>query len=111
EAPADPAGGALELMPARDASGTAWQPDNSPHVGNHLELRGWTVMHHGQAQLVHTDQGGARGGDDAFLSNMWMARAARLLDDATLTVSAMLSLEPWTIGRHGYPLLLQSGET
>src|SRR5690606_10736067 len=43
--PVDPPAEAptLELMPARDASGTAWQPDGSPHGGNHAEWGAWTL--------------------------------------------------------------------
>lgn len=108
---ASAAAATLELMPTRDASGTAWQPDGSPHVGNHHMWRDWMVMHHGQAQFVYTDQGGRRGDEDGYIANMWMVRAARPLPEAVLTISGMFSLEPVTVGRHGYPLLLQSGET
>ena len=40
-----------------------------------------------------------------------MAIAQRPLGPGTLGLRAMLSLEPATIGKEGYPLLLQTGET
>ena len=45
----------------REASGTSWQPDSSPHEGI-MGLHGdWTTMIHGFANLIHDDQGGPRG--------------------------------------------------
>ena len=40
-----------------------------------------------------------------------MGMASRELGPGRLGLRAMLSAEPWTIGRSGYPLLLQTGET
>jgi hypothetical protein len=42
---------------------------------------------------------------------MWMGMASRPLGPGRLGLRAMVSAEPWTIGRSGYPLLLQTGET
>src|SRR5213594_3060819 len=42
---------------------------------------------------------------------MAMLMAQRSLGPGTLGLRAMLSLEPATIGKEGYPLLLQTGET
>ncbi|HEV2104603.1 MAG TPA: hypothetical protein VGU27_02655, partial [Candidatus Eisenbacteria bacterium] len=56
-------------------------------------------------------QGGPRGDTKVFSSNMGMAMAQRPLGPGTLGLRTMLSLEPVTIGKPGYPLLLQSGET
>ena len=99
--------GDAPTMRGRDASGTSWQPDAAPHEGTHVEWRGWRMMFHGAAQLAATHQGGPRGDDDVYLNNMFMTRAAR----GDLTLSGMFSLEPATIGKRGYPLLLQTGET
>lgn len=98
-------------MSGRDASGTSWQPDVSPHEGAHLEFGDWSVMAHGFAQLAYTEQGGPRGDDDIYLTNMVMLRGTRPLERAALTLSGMFSLEPTTVGARGYPLLLQTGET
>jgi len=95
----------------REASGTSWQPDAARHAGVHLVRGAWRLMLHGYADAVVDDQRGPRG-DEKFLSdNMGMAMASRSLGPGTLGLRAMMSLEPATIGREGYPLLLQTGET
>jgi hypothetical protein len=95
----------------REASGTAWQPDAAPHRGLHVMRGEWMLMLHGDADLVGDHQGGTRGGDRFFSDNMLMAMAHRPLGPATIGLRAMLSAEPATIGKAGYPLLLQTGET
>ncbi|HEY6195978.1 MAG TPA: hypothetical protein VI504_13130 [Candidatus Eisenbacteria bacterium] len=95
----------------REASGTAWQPDAAEHRGLHVPHGEWTLMLHGMANLVQDHQGGPRGADKLFADNMLMAMAQRPLGAATLGLRAMLSAEPATIGKGGYPLLLQTGET
>jgi hypothetical protein len=96
---------------SREASGTAWQPDRAEHQGIH-EMRGsWMLMLHGMADVVYDKQGGARGDEKIFSSNMLMGMAQRPLGPGTFGLRAMLSLEPSTIGKEGYPLLLQTGET
>jgi hypothetical protein len=42
---------------------------------------------------------------------MGMAMAQRMLGPGTLGLRSMLSIEPASIGKQGYPLLLQTGET
>jgi hypothetical protein len=96
---------------SREASGTSWQPEASPHRAVHLRRGPWQIMLHGMAQVVATRQGGPRGADDLYANHMVMGRAARPLGCARLGLRGMLSLEPATIGREGYALLLQSGET
>ena len=96
---------------SREASGTAWQPDRAGHHGIH-EMRGsWMLMFHGMADVVYDNQGGSRGDDKVFSSNMLMGMAQRPAGPGTLGFRAMVSLEPTTIGKEGYPLLLQTGET
>jgi hypothetical protein len=95
----------------REASGTSWQPDAARHAGVHLVRGAWRLMLHGYVDAVVDDQRGPRG-DEKFLSdNMGMAMASRSLGPGTLGLRAMMSLEQATIGREGYPLLLQTGET
>jgi hypothetical protein len=96
---------------SREASGTAWQPDSSPHEGLHVMKDDWALMAHGYAQFVFDHQGGPRGATKAFSSNMLMGMARTEIGPGTLGLRAMLSLDPATIGKDGYPLLLQSGET
>jgi hypothetical protein len=94
----------------REASGTAWQPDNSEHGGLMRMSGEWMLMAHGVLNLVYDHQGGPRGDDRAFASGMLMGTASRPLGDGTLQLRAMLSPDP-LMGKRGYPLLLASGET
>jgi hypothetical protein len=94
----------------RDASGTSWQPDSAPMEGLHRQLGDWSTMLHGYGTLVYDDQGGSRGADKTFFESMLMGMGQRPLDGGTLTLRAMVSLDP-LMGSNGYPLLLQTGET
>ena len=94
----------------RDASGTAWQPDSTPMQGVSWAAGGWTGMVHGYADLVYDRQGGPRGGEKTFSESMLMVMAQHALGPGTLTLRSMLSLDP-LMGRAGYPLLFQTGET
>ncbi len=95
----------------RDASGTAWQPDSAAHDGLHLDAGGgWSVMAHGQATLVYDDQGGPRGASKTFVLSHLMLDASRPLAGGTLTLKGLFSLDP-LMGKSGYPLILQTGET
>ncbi|RYX88733.1 MAG: hypothetical protein EON84_16270 [Bradyrhizobiaceae bacterium] len=94
----------------RDASGTSWQPDLSPHEGIHQQLAEWSVMSHGWVNLNYARQDGPRGANQSFVTGMLMTMAQRQLGDGTLGVRAMMSPEPF-MGPNGYPLLLATGET
>src|SRR5262249_46905227 len=95
----------------REASGTAWQPDAARHEGVHIMKGAWMAMFHGFADVVYDDQGGPRGDTKVFSNNMGMAMANGPWGPGTLGLRAMLSAEPSTIGKEGYPLLPQTGET
>jgi len=95
----------------REASGTAWQPDDAEHSGLHFIRGPWMLMVHGFADLVWDHQGGPRGDEKTFSSNMLMGMAQRPMGPGTFGLRAMMSAEPSTIGKEGYPLLLQTGET
>jgi hypothetical protein len=97
-------------MMTREASGTSWQPDTSPHEGIHQQLADWSVMTHGWINLNYDRQDGPRGANKTFVSGMLMTMAQRQLGDGTLGVRAMMSPEPF-MGANGYPLLLATGET
>ena len=94
----------------REASGTSWQPDTSPHEGVHATLGEWMVMWHALINGVYDNQGGPRGDQKAFASGMVMGMAQRQLGDGTLGFRAMLSPDPF-MGARGYPLLFAAGET
>ncbi len=107
----DPLASALGPYPTtREASGTAWQPDSTPHSGAHVTAGRWALMGHAVLYGVYDRQGGPRGGEKVFLSGMAMASARRMLGAGTLQLRASVSPDP-LMGRRGYPLLLASGET
>jgi hypothetical protein len=95
----------------REASGTSWQPEAASHHGIHVMRGAWMLMLHGFADVAYDDQGGARGDTKTFSDNMAMGMAQRPLGAGTLGLRTMMSVEPATIGKDGYPLLLQTGET
>ncbi|GIW86383.1 MAG: hypothetical protein KatS3mg108_0707 [Isosphaeraceae bacterium] len=95
---------------SRESSGTAWVPDASPLEGVHGMYGAWSTMLYGYAYLVYDHQGGRRGDEKAFGESMLMGMAQRPLGGGTFGLRSMLSLDP-TIGKDGYPLLFQTGET
>jgi hypothetical protein len=96
---------------SRDASGTSWQPDSTPHAMGHVRRGDWSLMGHALLNGVYDWQEGPRGDEQTFLAGMVMGSARRdVADDDTLTLRAMLSPDPF-MGRRGYPLLLAAGET
>ena len=94
----------------REASGTAWLPDSSPHEGLHTVAGQWGITVHGFANVIYDDQGGKRGDTKTFSQSMLMAMAQRPAGPGTFGLRTMLSLDP-LMGKSGYPLLLQTGET
>jgi hypothetical protein len=96
---------------SREASGTSWQPEATPMEGIHWMRGAWMGMVHGFIDLVFDHQGGPRGDDKLFAPNMAMVMAQRPAGGGTFAIRGMVSAEPATIGKRGYPLLLQTGET
>lgn len=95
----------------REASGTSWQPESAPHHGYHFSAGPWQMMAHGMLTIALDHQGGRRGREKTFSSNMAMVMGSRAAGNGRVGFRAMVSAEPWTIGARGYPLLLQTGET
>jgi hypothetical protein len=95
---------------SREGSGTSWQPDSTPISGLQEMSGPWMHMVHGFANLIYDDQGGPRGATKIFSSSMLMFMARRELTDAALGVRLMVSADP-LMGKSGYPLLFQTGET
>jgi hypothetical protein len=116
-------------------SGTSWLPaDANPHAhAVHIMAGEWMIMTHGEAFARYTaanlnnpdrwppPAGGTagglyyprdeRGGARFDAPNWAMASAERdVFGDDRLLLRAMLSLDPLTVGRRGYPLLFQTGE-
>ena len=96
---------------SREASGTSWVPDATPHQGIHATCGAWSLMAHGFAMAVGDEQGGPRGDDKVYGASMLMGMATRPVGPGRLGLRSMVSLDPVTIGKEGYPLLLQTGET
>lgn len=67
-------------------------------------------MLHGLANCIFSHQGGPRGDERTYSTNYMMFMAQRPVWEGTMGFRSMMSLEP-TLGRDGYPLLLQTGET
>jgi len=94
----------------RDGSGTSWQPDSAPMAGIHGSAGEWSTMLHGFATTVYDDQGGPRGDTKTFTASMLMLMGQRQAAGGTLGLRGMVSLDP-TMGKGGYPLLFQTGES
>lgn len=94
----------------REASGTSWQPDSTPMIGFMLMPNPWMLMIDGFANFIYDDQGGPRGDDKGFSTNMFMVMGERACGPGTVGFRTMLSLEN-LMGKRGYPLLFQTGET
>jgi hypothetical protein len=108
--PMDGMSGPLGIGEQRDGSGTSWLPDASPMNAVHLKAGEWNVMLHGNAFVQYIDDGGVRG-DRQFGSINWvMGMASRQAAGGLFTGRVMMSLEPLTVGKCGYPDLLATGE-
>lgn len=68
-------------------------------------------MQDGAVFGTYNQQGGPRGKDGFGSQNWWMGMATHSIGRSMLTLSGMLSLEPATMDRRGYPEIFQVGET
>lgn len=101
----------LGIEETRDASGTSWQPESTPMFMWHAKTGGWMLGLHTNVFVGFDSQAGPRG-DDQFLSINWLMGIARhTVGSGDVTFRAMLSSEPGTMPKNGYPLLLQTGES
>jgi hypothetical protein len=116
-----PSGESHEAMPmpenplgidhTRDGSGTSWLPDASPMQGLMVQRGAWIFMLHSNVFVQFIKTGSDRG-DEQFGSVNWvMGMAQRSLAGGQFLGRAMVSLEPLTVGKCGYPNLAQSGES
>jgi len=101
----------LEML--RNASGTAWQAESTPHGAVHTQAAGFELMFHALLFAGYDAQATDRGADEALGVGWLMGMARRQFQRSSLTARIMLSPEPWTAGHTagGYPLLLQTGES
>src|SRR6185295_4410460 len=103
--------GPLGINDSRVSSGTSWLPDESPSHGGMHHGASWMTMWHWDAFVQAIESKGPRGDFQAGSINWMMASAERHVFGGPLTLRAMMSLEPLTVGRCGFPVLGQSGET
>src|SRR5260221_578201 len=102
---------ASELL-MQQGSGTATGPSAVPeHMGAMVERGGWMLMAHGNLFVSQVVQGGPRGNDALASTNWLMGMATRKAGRGQLMLRTMLSLEPLTVPKGGYPELFQTGET
>jgi hypothetical protein len=99
-----------ELPLMREASGTTWQPDETPSYAAHRQAGTWMLMAHGNAFLHYIVDGSTRGDGQVGSVNWVMGDAERRVGAGRLRLRGMISLEPWTIPGCGYPDLLATGE-
>lgn len=95
---------------SRVASGTSWQPDETPMHARHTKLKSWSLMTHYNVFVAYDRQSGTRGDDQLNSINWLMAMASTKTQTDELMLRAMFSAEPWSTTKQGYPLLFQSGE-
>ncbi len=98
------------MFPVREASGTAWLPDETPMYGLEGTAGEWRLMGHGNVFVQYLNESGDRGSDQAGSINWVMGMARRPLAGGRFGIRGMFSLEPWTIPGCGYPDLLATGE-
>jgi hypothetical protein len=102
-----PVGVSMERM----GSGTTWIPDAVALPSRRRMLGEWMVMAHGFV-FAQYDKQSAERGDDQFGSLNWtMLMATHDFAGGRFQARTMLSLDPLTVTRRGYPLLLQTGES
>lgn len=101
----------VQEIQAHATSGTSAEPNSTPSPMLMTMQRGWMLMLHGNGFIADIQQTSPRGGDKLFSTNWAMGMAQRSAGPGTLTLRAMLSLEPATVTDRRYPLLFQQGET
>jgi hypothetical protein len=103
--------GPVEMSGAREGSGTSWLPDHTPRGGAMSQAGAWMLMGHTQVFGQAVRVSGPRGDTQAGSVNWFMGMAERPLARGRFTARLMLSAEALSVGRCGYPDLLQSGES
>jgi hypothetical protein len=105
-----------ELFSPREASGTAWLPDETPMYAVRRRAGAWDVMLQGAAfgQFLYEPgerhRTGGAGRRQVSSVNWLMAMGRRHVGTGRLGLRAMASAEPWTVGDCGFLNLLATGE-
>lgn len=100
----------------RNGSGTGWLPDASVMYGHAAHYKKWMFMFHSNVFVRYNHQDltnkGNRGAKKIDVPGWFMLMGQKQLGKKGLFhFSSMLSIDPFTVGSEGYPLLFQSGET
>jgi hypothetical protein len=103
--------GPLGISTDRQGSGTSWVPEAVLMPFRHALWGKWDIMSHWNVFGQYVTQSGPRGDTQLGSINWSMVMASRPLLGGRLQLRAMNSLEASTVGRCGYPNLLQTGET
>jgi len=104
------------LPMSRNGSGTSWMPDATP-MYMYMSMKDKSMwMLHGNIFVRYTKQDlfneGSRGDDHFDAPNWFMGMYNRQVGEKGLfNATAMISLDPFLVGKAGYPLLFQSGES
>ena len=93
------------------SSGTALNPYSWQMPMIMTRAGQWNLMWMGQAFVMDTQQHSPRGGDKFFSPNWFMLSGIRSVSSGSISVTAMLSLDPATVTGRRYPLLFQTGES
>ena len=83
----------VDLELARNASGTAWQPETTPHAAIHGHAGGFDLMFHESLFAGYDYQSGARGAEEPIGIGWIMGMARRKIGSGSLLFRAMLSPE------------------
>jgi hypothetical protein len=101
----------FDLPETRKGSGTSWMPDETMMYGILHQYGDWQLMLDGNIFIQSIQENTPRVGDQEGSINWLMAMGHTKTGGGNLTLRLMLSAEPWTVGKCGYPDLLQTGET
>ncbi|HEV8487453.1 MAG TPA: c-type cytochrome [Blastocatellia bacterium] len=103
-------GGPFRSMSAI-GSGTSLMPASAPGYMWHWMKDDWMIMAHSDLKIGFNHQGGPRGVNKAESQNWFMLMAEHQAGPGRLMLRGMVSAEPWTAPRRGFPELFQTGET
>jgi hypothetical protein len=102
--------GPLGISMERMGSGTTWIPDAVTLPSRRRTLGDWMLMAHGFVFGQYDHQSGERGDEQWGSLNWAMLMATRDFAGGRFQARTMLSLDPLTVTKRGYPQLLQTGE-
>ncbi|MEY4514528.1 MAG: hypothetical protein RLZZ450_6650, partial [Pseudomonadota bacterium] len=103
--------GIFGLPRGRFGSGTTWLPDASPLYAAVPHIGKWGLLVHGNVYAGYNWYSSDRGGQRFMGRNTLMGGVFRTFRRSELLFRLALSFEPLTIGKRGYPQILQTGQT